>query len=49
MSTYAQEAVSRYHQSYQRGLITLGELAEELARLDRRYGARLLGPWREES
>lgn len=32
------ETVDRWHQSYQRGLITLDELAEELAKLGRRYG-----------
>lgn len=32
------ETVETWHQTYQRGLVTLGELAEELAKLDRRYG-----------
>lgn len=32
------DTVDRWHRTYQRGLITLGELAEELARLDRRHG-----------
>lgn len=34
------EDVDRWHRTYQSGMITLGELAEELTRLDQRYGAQ---------
>lgn len=32
------ETVEQWHRVYQRGFITLGELVEELTRLDLRYG-----------
>lgn len=32
------DTVERWHRTYQAGLITLGELVEELAKLDRRHG-----------